>query len=152
MLKKQSAEAVLTIRNLDLIIEYFSECNHFDSGFALYSLIASKLSKVADHHPTWSWRYVLSVHKSTLPPSKLFNRAVNALALAIDGVSPLVLDSERVEVISKAGSVTSGSLVMGVSIICATPGCRISFVPNVPWRIHCFVCNPIKEKLIDRDK
>ena len=142
MNENNSVEARKIRQNLDLILEHFSNFQQANAKVAFYSLIALKISKVINQNPPWTWRYVQMVHRGTLQPSKRFGRAVMALGAAIDEVPSLVIDTEAIQVYAKIGSVLPGSVVMARSKICANPGCRASFVPNVPWRRLCPACNP----------
>ncbi len=87
--------------------------------------------------PVWTWRYVQGVHAGSIGPSKLFASAVNAVGAVLDEVPAALSYTVEVRVLAPPGLVQAGSLVLGSSRACARPGCRVIFVPNVPWRKYC---------------
>ena len=42
-----------------------------------------------------------------------------------------------VQVLARPGAVPAGSLVLGEARQCVWPGCRVRFVPRVPWQRYC---------------
>lgn len=131
-----------TLRELlTLLDEILKHADHKD----LYTDMATRLSKIAGKDPAWGWRYVQSVASGTVEPSKRFAKAVDALAVTMDGIPVQFAKSSPVTVYAETGTITEGSLVMAGSRRCATPSCTVMFVPNVPWRRHCPVCRPPKE-------
>jgi hypothetical protein len=45
-----------------------------------YKKLAIKLSKKANKIPSWSWRYIESIHRGTMEPSRKFLTALEAYA------------------------------------------------------------------------
>ena len=130
-----------TLRELlALLDEILKHADHKD----LYTDMAARLSKIARKAPAWGWRYVQSVASGTVEPSKKFARAVDTLAVTMDGVPVQFAKTAPVTVYAETGTVANGALVMAGSIPCAAPSCTVLFVPNVPWRRHCPVCRPAK--------
>lgn len=123
---------------LDTLLKY---ADHKDR----YSDMAGRLSKIASKSPEWGWRYVQSVTSGTVEPSKRFSKAVDVLAVTFDDIPVPFARSSPVTVYAETGTVSDGALLMAGSRRCATPSCTVIFVPNVPWRKHCPVCNPKKQ-------
>lgn len=122
---------------LDTMVDY---SDHKDK----YSDMAARLSKIARKDPAWSWRYIQSVAAGTVEPSRKLGRAVDALAVTFDSVPVPFATSSPVTVYAETGTIANGALVMAGSKRCASPSCTVIFVPNVPWRKLCPVCNPRK--------
>ena len=132
-----------TLRELlTLLDEILKHADHKD----LYTDMAARLSKIAKKDPAWGWRYVQSVAAGTVEPSKKFARAVDTLAVSMDGIPVPFAKSSPVTVYAETGTIQEGALVMAGSRRCATPSCTVMFVPNVPWRKHCPVCRPMVRK------
>jgi hypothetical protein len=123
---------------LDTILQH---TDHKD----LYSDMAGRLSRIAGKTPEWGWRYVQSVSRGTVEPSKRFAKAVDVLAITFDDMPVAWAKSSPVTVYAETGTVAENALLMAGSRRCATPSCTVIFVPNVPWRKHCPICNPIKD-------
>lgn len=135
MSTKDTLQELLTL--LGTILEHE---DHKD----LYGDMASRLSKIAHKVPEWGWRYVQSVASGTVEPSKRFSKAVDALAVTFDGVPVPFAKSSPITVYAETGTIAEGALVMAGSRRCANPTCTVIFVPNVPWRKLCPLCNPQK--------
>jgi hypothetical protein len=105
-----------------------------------HTKLARQLSKIVKREKPWGWRYVQSVAKGTVQPSKDMRQAVDRLALAMDGTPAMLADVEEVTVVALRGSLQAGALVLPKSQLCQQPGCRITFVPRVPWQKYCGVC------------
>jgi len=131
---KDTLLEILTL--LDAMIEYSSNKDKFGD-------MAVRLSKIAKKSPAWGWRYVQSVASGTVEPSKKFADAVQILAVSIDGIPVSLAGASPITVYAETGTIKEGSLVMNKSVRCANPSCTVEFVPNVPWRKHCPVCNPV---------
>ena len=104
---------------------------------AFYEQVAVQLSAIVDKQPPWGWRYVRSVEAGTVKPSRKFCRAVYGLGATLDGLHPMVVDTQPVQVYAQPGTIRPGSLILAESKICASPGCTLSFVPRVPWQKYC---------------
>jgi hypothetical protein len=106
-----------------------------------YTDLANRLSKLAGRNGNaWGWRYVQSVHKGSVAPSKNFAHAVEVLAAEIDGMPAFVSDTEPVTVHAKRGAVRPNAIVLAFSKSCANPRCTIHFIPIVPWQKFCPRC------------
>lgn len=105
-----------------------------------FELLAGKLAGAIGRTEPWSWRYPQGVVKGTIQPSKDFGRAVMALGAAIDGTPAALADVVRVDTYAPPGRVQPGAVILGTSRVCANPGCKVVFVPNVPWRKYCGRC------------
>lgn len=82
--------------------------------------LANSLSIIARKHPPWTWRYLHSIFRGNLSAGP---RILNAIQ-GHDKKSMGGWFDEK---------------------IC--PSCGRSFLPNVPWRKKCPVCNPPKGEL-----
>lgn len=123
--------------NLGLLVAIFGESKQV----AAYTDLAVRLSKLAHKNgDAWSWRYVQSVHKGTVAPSKKFANAVEVLAASMDGLPAFVADTEPVTIHARRGTVRVNSIVLGLSKACANPRCTIHFIGIVPWQKYCPRC------------
>jgi hypothetical protein len=123
---------------LSSVVEFFDEKQGELGTVKFYEMLSAKLSRVARREQPWTWRYAQGVHRGTIKPSKAFADAVLALGAALDEVSGAALAyTVEVRVYARPGAVQNNSLVLGESKMCARSGCRVSFVPNVPWRKYC---------------
>lgn len=123
--------------NLGLLLGVFGESKQV----AAYTDLAIRLSKLAGRNGNaWTWRYVQSVHKGSVAPSKNFARSVELLIAEIDGMPAFIADTEPVTVHARRGSVRSNSIVLGLSKACANPRCTIHFIGIVPWQKYCPRC------------
>lgn len=95
--------------------------------------IAVRLSALAHKDPAWSWRYLRNVLNGKLDASKPLLDAIMRLGALIDGTPEVVAKSTAVSVMA-IGKVAPGALILGDSRRCANPGCRMEFVPRVPWQ------------------
>jgi hypothetical protein len=103
--------------------------------------IADRLSLLAKKEPGWGWRYLRNVINGKLEPSTKLAEAVKRLKATIDGTPDEFVKSERVS-IQAVGHVAPGALVLADSKRCANPGCRVEFVPRVPWqKCHSTPCS-----------
>jgi hypothetical protein len=143
MSRKAPLDAVTARSGLQSLVEHFSS-NNGHNKVELWTLIAGKLSRVVDQQPPWTWRYPQGVLNGTIQPSRKFAQAVNILGAAIDDVPVALARTSPVQVYAITGTVKPGSVVMGRSKNCETPGCRVVFVPNVPWRTKCPICSSPK--------
>ena len=142
MTDKAPLDTDLVRSALQALVEHFSSPAADVDKVEFWTLIAGKLSRVVDHQPPWTWRYPQGVLKGTINPSRKFAQAVNVLGAAIDDVPVALASTTSVQVFAVTGTVRPGSVVMGASKNCDTPGCRVVFVPNVPWRTKCPICSP----------
>ncbi len=132
------AEEAKIIRDmLSLVVEYFDELRGDLGTVAFYDMLARKLSRIVRKEPAWTWRYVQGVHAGSIGPSKLFASAVNAVGAVLDEVPAALSYTVEVRVLAPPGLVQAGSLLLGTSRECARPGCRVVFVPRVPWGKYC---------------
>lgn len=145
MSTKDPLDAELVRSGLRSLVEHFSSPTADTDKVEFWTLIAGKLSRVVDQQPPWTWRYPQGVLRGTVQPSPKFARAVNILGAAIDDVPVALASTTQIQVYVITGEVKPGSLVMGKSRHCDTPGCRVVFVPNVPWRVKCPICSPPRD-------
>lgn len=131
------SEAVVVREQLSTLVEYFMETRGDLGAVKFYEVLAEKLSQAGQKVPAWSWRYVQGVQRGTIGPSEHFGRAVNALGAAMDDVPVLATYTVQVSVMAKPGTIIQGALVLGESRACQWPGCRVHFVPRVPWQKYC---------------
>ena len=99
--------------------------------------LAGKLSRIAEHEPVWTARYlnaILRGHKG-FSITKELGQAMEILAARRDGVHPLQVRLVEVSVFSVNGHVKPSSIILGESKHC--DGCQVLFVPVVPWQIYC---------------
>jgi hypothetical protein len=109
--------------------------------------IADRLSMLASKEPGWGWRYLRNVINGKLEPSAKLAEAVMRLGATIDGTPDDLVRSERVS-IQAIGHVRPGALVLADSKPCANPGCRVEFVPRVPWqKCHSAACSMAWRKM-----
>lgn len=132
-------ERVSNIRQmLSMIVEYYEEQTPELGSVKFYDNMAEQLSKVSWRKSPWTWRYVQGVHKGTIAPSDGFAKAIEALGATLDDTPALLAYSVRVEVLAKPGQqLTPGSVILAESRPCQWPGCRVHFVPKVPWQKYC---------------
>jgi hypothetical protein len=143
---EKSLYAPLTKDTLAQLLALLDANLHPGTHRELCADMARRLSQIAHKRPAWGWRYVQSVASGTVQPSRRFAAAVDVLAVSFDGVPVVAANAAPITVYAEAGTIREGALVMGRSVMCANPGCSTQFVPNVPWRRYCPVCNPIKER------
>ena len=111
------------------------------SGKLPYKRLAGDLSKVARKQPEWSRRYILSVHKGTIEPSRKLAQAVMDLGAYYDGHGlRLTVGASEVKITTHDPEGIAGAYIMGKPKICTDCGARL--VPNVPWRRKCPSCSP----------
>lgn len=109
-------------------------------GSTIKGEFAQRLSDVARKDPPWTYRYIDGVLKGTMKASPALLDAIMRLGALIDGAPVEVAKSTQV-VVMAAGTVAPGALILADSRRCANPGCRIEFVPRVPWqRCHSSEC------------
>jgi hypothetical protein len=112
--------------------------------------IAYKLSRVAGEKKTarpWTWRYLRSVLNETVEPSQLLVDTMLKLGALVDGAPKEAVLGERVQVLA-LGKVSAGAVVLGDSKRCGNPGCRVEFVPKVPWqKCHSAECAAARRRL-----
>lgn len=121
----------------EVIRHYDGDRERLGTAMAFYSLLANELSRAVGKEPSWTWRYVQGVAARTIKPSPLFGSAVYALGAALDDVPAPLAYVQQIGVLARPGEVLEGSLILGTSKKCEFPGCRVWFVPNVPWRKYC---------------
>ena len=106
--------------------------------------LTPRLNAVAGGDVSWSWRHIYSVLKGykgfTEKPE--LTHAAQIIAVGLDGSHPW--QAAREIVVRSPNGVKPGSVVTGHSINCE--GCGVLFVPNVPWRTHCQICRPPRER------
>lgn len=133
----EAEKANFTRQGLSLLVEWF-ESQHGDLGkVKFYEMLAEKLSRVVGQEPAWTWRYVQGVHKGSIDPGAKLHAAVMALGAMLDDVPVQVAYTMQVQVLARPGAIQPGSLVLSESRPCQWPGCRVSFVPRVPWQKYC---------------
>jgi len=130
-------EAKMIQDNLSSIVEYFNGRREELGTVAFYGMLATKMSRVVRKQPAWTWRYIQGIHAGSIAPSKRFARAVNAMGAVLDEVPIAMSDVVEVRVFAVPETVQPGSLIIGTTKPCERPGCRVLFVPNVPWRKYC---------------
>jgi hypothetical protein len=109
--------------------------------------VADQLSYMVKKDPAWGWRYLRNVMNGKMDPSAKLTDAVMRLGAMIDSTPVDVARSEQVTVMA-VGNVQPGSLILADSRRCANPGCKITFVPRVPWqRCHSSECTRIYRKV-----
>ncbi len=128
---------------LVLLVEHFAGIEAGKVKF--WTSFAKKLSDAVDRDDPWSWQYIRGVYKNQLPPSVDLGRAVRVLGALVDQVPPIIAHTETIPILAKPGQVRPGSIVITPSKMCASPGCRITFIPNSPRRIYCPACRPPKK-------
>lgn len=144
----QKPDASLTRNSLRIIMEMQADlANRLGPG-AYHQHLADQLSRIANHNPPWTGRYVQSVASGTLKPSTAFALAVDAYSAGLDDVPQLVAYTVRVMVFAPPGHVQDGAIVLGVSRPCLWPGCTTVFVPRVPWQRYC--CADLHRKAAHR--
>jgi hypothetical protein len=102
-----------------------------------YTDLARRLSAVVDKSPAWGWRYISSIVAGTVAPSPRMTRAVELLCAAVDDTPVALADVEPIEVLARIGQVQPGALLLGAQKQCMHPGCKIKFIPTVPWGKYC---------------
>jgi hypothetical protein len=118
---------------------------------ASFAFLAADLSRIIDHKPAWTKKYLHSVYKGHMAASAELRRAISALGAMIDGTPAMVAETESVTVHARPDMVKPGSLVMGRSRICSYPPCGISFVPEWPMtRCCCAEHQRLNRNLVQR--
>lgn len=85
----------------------------------------------------WTWRYVQGVAAGTIRASEDFGLAVRRLAEALDGKMVEHTGMREVVVLAREEDVGEGAVVLGRARRCEGLGCRVRFVPRVPWQRFC---------------
>lgn len=102
-------------------------------GSKMLTEMALRLSDVARKDPPWTYRYLRGVLSGNLQASPLLMDAIMRLGALIDGTHPDMARSTQT-VVMALGVVKPGALILADSRRCANPGCKIEFVPKVPWQ------------------
>lgn len=97
-----------------------------------FQTLADDLSRLANHKPAWTKKYIHSVYHERIEPSPLLARTIDALAQTVDGTPAGVAGSVWVKVLASP-DIPEGALIpAGAKVIkCARPGCPVRFV-----RVH----------------
>lgn len=119
------------------IVEFFEMSRGDMKQAEFFGMIAAKLSALVGREPAWTARYPQSVLSGTISPSPEFARAVKGLGALLDDMPAILASAVRITIFAQPGTIREGSLVLGQSKVCARAGCRVMFVPNVPWRKFC---------------
>ncbi len=129
-----------------LLAELIRSLGHFEDVIPVSELqkVADRLSEVATaggrNSKPWTWRYLRSVLSGTVEPSQRLVNAILKLGALIDGAPVEAVKGERVQVLA-LGKVAPGSVILASSKACGNPGCKVTFVPVVPWqRFHSQAC------------
>jgi hypothetical protein len=130
-------DAILTQQLLQSIIEYQDDLLTRLGPGPYHAHLAEQLSRIADHTPPWTGRYVQSVVSGTLAPSAAFALAVDAYGASLEDVPALITYTVTVQVLARPGAVHPGSIVLSESRPCEWTGCHTIFVPRVPWQKYC---------------
>lgn len=102
--------------------------------------IAQRLSAMVHKDPPWTRMYIRNVVNGRMDASQLMMDAIMRLGALLDGMQVDLAKSTPVSVMA-IGKVTQGALILADSRRCANPGCRVEFVPRVPWqRCHSAEC------------
>jgi len=120
-------------------------------GVAELEDVARRLCDAAEHNglerPSWGWRYLRNVLNGKLEASKRLTDAILRLGALLDGAPAEAIAGERVTILA-LGRVAAGAVVLADSRPCGNPGCRVEFVPRVPWqRFHSRECGKIVRNL-----
>src|SRR5512139_467965 len=128
----------LTQQQLSMIVEYHEAMLAELGTEKFFTHLAGQLSALAQRRPAWGWRYVQSVTSGTLRASRAFTLAVEAYGATLDDAPAVITYTVQVTVLARPGALPeNGALVLGEAKPCAWPGCRVIFVPRVPWQRYC---------------
>lgn len=102
-----------------------------------FAILAQDLSRIANHSPAWTKKYIHSVYHGRIEPSPILARAIDALAQTIDGTPAGVAGSVWVKVLANP-DVPEGVLIPAAAKVlkCARPGCPVRFVRVHPRQIY----------------
>jgi hypothetical protein len=98
--------------------------------------IADRLSQMAGKSPAWGWRYLRNFLNKKIEASPKLIDAIMRLGMTVDDTPALLVMTEPVTV-RAFGKVKPGSVILADSRPCGRPGCRVEFVPRVPWQRFC---------------
>jgi hypothetical protein len=130
-------EATEVREQLSMVMEWFEGKREELGTVRFFEMLAQKLSGLAQKKPAWGWRYVQGVHAGSIGPSAAFAMAVRALGATLDDAPVMLTYTVEVRVLARPGTVPSGALVLGEARPCQWKGCRVLFVPKVPWQKYC---------------
>lgn len=112
-----------------------------------YSQFALTLKKAIEPNATrgFSKTYIIQLEQGKRDITPEIQKAYWLIASAHDGVDPLLANAQQVTVWSV--NEIAGALVLAKAKECAKPGCKVRFVPTVPWqRFHAAGCRTGKGK------
>lgn len=104
-------------------------------GMKSFDILAQDLSRIVNHKPAWTKKYIHSVYHRKIEPSPLLKQAIGALAQVIDGEHPGVAGARYVKVLAQP-NIPEGVLIPSnaTTAKCAAPGCPVTFVKTNPFQ------------------
>ena len=113
--------------------------------------VARRLCDAAEHNglerPSWGWRYLRNVLNGKLEASRRLTDAILRVGALLDGAPAESVQGERVQILA-LGKVSAGAVVLADSKRCGNPGCKVEFVPKVPWqKCHSKECAAARRRL-----
>lgn len=109
-----------------------------------FEILAQDLSRLANHKPAWTKKYIHSVYHNKIEASPLIIQTISALAQTIDGTPAGVAGSVWVRVLARP-DISEGVLIPANAkeIKCARPGCPVRFIRVHPnQKYHDRECRP----------
>jgi len=133
---EKATERQAARQSLIAICDHFKPTMNGQGSQVFHQMIADKLSDLAEKHPPWSHRYIVSVITGKVNPSQAMIWAIKALGYMLDDGHPFIAKATPINVMAY-GDVKPGSLILGDSRPCAYAACVAHFVPRVPWQRFC---------------
>lgn len=121
------------IEDLGYTITTLADGTFSASGTDLVA-VAQLLSDVASKSPPWTRSYMHHALNGRQGSKRLY-QAIITLGAQLDGHTVILANVEKIEVLARPGQLHPQSIILADAIRCQ--GCRIAFVPRVPWQKYC---------------
>ncbi len=102
------------------------------------------LQRVLGRQKPFTSNHLASVIYGHLEPGTSLRLGIDALLAGTDGADPYLIASASSMLYHPPEHNIEGAYVMSDSKVC--PNCGRLFVPNVPWRDVCPICNPPRRR------
>lgn len=104
---------------------------------AALRVLGEELSELADQKQAWGWRYLRNVLNAKQDAGARLIQAILEWGAVLDGAPAVMANTQDMQVRAREGQLHPGAVVLGESVRCKYSGCRVAFVPRVPWQSYC---------------
>ena len=106
--------------------------------------VAIGLSQLVGKVPAWGWRYLQGVLNGSIGASVKLVQAIMEWGAVLDGQPAVLANTVDASVRAREGQLHPGAVVLAGSTRCGHQGCKVAFVPRVPWQFYC--CDGCRKK------